>query len=99
MPNMNKADIIHLSTLARMEITAAEVPALLEDISAVVAYISTITEVVGDSTRVTTHESVNNVFRSDVVTIPSGTYTKDLLAEAPMTERDFLVVKKILDTD
>lgn len=95
---MEKADILHLGRLARIKIRDEEVADLQRDISAVLDYVSVVNEIaVAGELKVP--GPVHNVFREDAVTVPPGTHRATLLAEAPATERDMLLVKKILDND
>jgi aspartyl/glutamyl-tRNA(Asn/Gln) amidotransferase C subunit len=95
---MEKADILHLGRLARIKINDDEVVGLQRDINAVLAYVSVVNEIAteGDAKKPGT---VFNVFRADTVTTTPGAYRETLLGAAPATERDMVVVKKILDND
>ncbi len=95
---MEKADILHLGRLARIKITDEEVAGLQRDITAVLDYVSVVNEIATDG-AVKVPGAVHNVFRADVVTTAAGAYTEALLSGAPQTERDMLVVKKILSND
>ncbi len=94
---MEKADILHLGRLARIKIRDEEIDDLKRDITAVLDYVSVVNEIA--SAPVKAPGAVHNVFRSDEVTNAPSVYTAALLAEAPATERNMLVVKKILSND
>ncbi len=94
---MEKADILHLGRLARIKINDEEIDELKRDITAVLDYVSVVNEIASAPAKAP--GAVQNVFRSDEVTNVPGACTTTLLAEAPKTERDMLVVKKILNND
>lgn len=95
---MEKADILHLGRLARINIKDEEVADLQRDITSVLDYVSVVNEIATDGV-VKAPGAVHNVFRTDVVTTTTGEHTEVLLSEAPQRERDMLVVKKILSQD
>lgn len=92
---MQLSDIKHLATLARLEVSLEEQTALLNDLTATLAYVDQVTraQVSGSGTEVPEHR---NIFREDVVTTVTGSYTEILLGEVPDTEDGFVKVKKIL---
>lgn len=97
-PNMKKADIEHLGTLARIAVTPSEVEALSHDVDAVLAYVSTINELQLDTTT-PSGTAVENIMRPDKVTNEPGSYTDTLLAAAPHSKDGYVVVPKILNPD
>jgi aspartyl-tRNA(Asn)/glutamyl-tRNA(Gln) amidotransferase subunit C len=97
---MNKEEIKHLGTLARIELTDTEVDNFTKEISAILDYVSTIQEIVDDTGEVAPEFGPRyNVFRKDVVSNEPDSYTKDILANMPKQKDRYLVVKKILNTD
>ena len=88
-------DVKKLSELARIEVSDAEVPALTQDLEAILAYISELNEVSVADAEPTVGE-VYNVMREDVSPHAPGEYTEDLLREMPKTKDGYLQVKKIL---
>ncbi len=96
---MNKEDIFHLSTLARIEISEEEAVSLGEDIDAVLAYVSVVNEITAESGAPKKVGAVYNVFREDEVTVEPGSCTEVLMAEAPAVKNDRLLVKQILNAD
>ncbi len=94
---MEKTDILHLGRLARIKIHDEEIEGLKRDITAVLDYVSVVNEIA--SAPVKAPGALYNVFRSDEVNNAPGAFTATLLAEAPKTERNMLVVKKILSND
>lgn len=96
---MNKADILHLASLARIKITAAEAETLQADIESVLEYVSMVNDMSDDTHEEKTVGAVYNVFREDVVTNESGGETETLLAEAPSRHGNYVAVKKILNVE
>ncbi len=91
---MNGSDIAHIAALARIEMEPAEMDAIAADLSSVLAYVGTISEI-ADTAPMNTLEH-KNVFRSDEVLHTPGEYTVDLVTNAPQSEDGYVVVKKIL---
>lgn len=97
MPRMNREDIEHLATLARIKVTEAESEVLRDELSSIVSYVSTVSAIAGDETDVAPQPGARfNVFKSDEVTNEPDQYTEALLQEMPEREGRYLVVKKIL---
>lgn len=93
---MTKEEIVHLGTLSRLALSGEEVAAFQSDIDAILAYVSTVTSIVGE----TPEKSLGaryNVLRPDVVTNVPGSFTAALLAAAPHTSGQYVAVKKIID--
>lgn len=96
---IEKQDILHLGSLARMKITDEEVPKLQADINEILEYVSVISEIAGDNTATKQVGSLYNVFREDEITNEPEEYTEAALKEMPETEGRYLKVKKILSQD
>jgi aspartyl-tRNA(Asn)/glutamyl-tRNA(Gln) amidotransferase subunit C len=97
---MTKEEVIHLAKLARIELSDTELENFTKEMSAILSYVSSIKEMVGD--EVIEGPTVGdrfNVFRPDVVSNEPNSTTKEILAEMPETEGRFLVVKKILQSE
>lgn len=101
MPIMNKEDVKHLSHLARIELTEAETDGFAGEISAIIAYVEDVKDIISDKEEdLAPKVGVRfNVFREDEVTNEPDMYTNAILAEMPKTQDRYLVVKKILKTD
>ena len=94
---MNREDIAHLATLARIELSEAELLKLEGELSSIVSYVGAITDITGDETDTAPQLGARfNVFREDEVTNIPGEHTEVLLAEMPHTEGKFMKVKKII---
>jgi aspartyl-tRNA(Asn)/glutamyl-tRNA(Gln) amidotransferase subunit C len=97
---MTKEEVKHLAKLARIELSEIELENFTKEMSAILTYVSSIKEMVGDEVISTpTVGDRFNVFRQDVVTNESNSTTKEILAEMPETEGRYLVVKKILQSE
>jgi len=89
-----KVDIAALARLARLEVSDEEVARLETEIPAILGFVEEIQ-------RVATKEeigdvSLHNVMREDVNAHESGLYTTDLLAAAPATKDNRVVVKQVI---
>lgn len=89
-----ETDLDNLSALARIDIAKDEKAKMLEDMQAILGYISEINEVEGELVR--GEEDVFNVVRDDVVTHVSGSNTKALLDEAPYVKDGYVKVEQVL---
>lgn len=95
---MTKEEILHLSTLARVALTEEEAMKLRESITAILSYVSEIQSISGDAGEASL-PPLRNVFREDEVTNEPGSYTEDILAQAPRRHGQYFEVKKILSND
>ena len=98
---ISKDDIKKLADLARIEIEDSELDGLAKEVDSILGYVGQIKSVVGNVGFPSPDQGegqggVLNVMREDENPNESGAYTKELLAEAPETERGFIKVKKIL---
>lgn len=97
---MKREDIEQLATLARIELSEQEISRLPDELSAIVSYVSTVSDIAADDVDAAPQVGArHNVFRTDEVTNEPDEYTSDILAEMPETDDRSLVVKKILQTD
>jgi aspartyl/glutamyl-tRNA(Asn/Gln) amidotransferase C subunit len=96
---MQKEDIFHLASLARIRITDTEAEALLGDIESVLAYVSDINAITANTEITKTVGARYNIFREDIVTNEPESYTEALLKEAPKVHGRHMLVKKIIQTD
>ena len=97
---MNREEIAHLGTLARLSLTEAELTRLEAELSAIVSYVSTVTDIAGEAEDSTPTVGARfNVFRADEVTNEADQYTEALLSEAPERSGRYLKVKKIISLD
>ncbi len=107
---MEIKDIEKLAKLARIELTEAEKETYLKDISAILAYVDQIKGALAGheesplrltadliTPRASSVPSLRNVMREDNGENLSGQNTKDIVAEFPRKEGNYLKVKKILE--
>ena len=85
----------NLAKLCRIKMSVDEQKKLLGEMSAVLDFVKQIQEV-ETTGRKPIAEELKNVMREDENPRESGFYTKDILAEAPRTEKGYIKVKKIL---
>ena len=86
-----------LARLSRLELTAAEVEKLTDDMGSILSYIDTIQKVtLPEKPKGSVYLSIENVMREDANPHESGIYTETLLEQAPKREGNYLKVKKIL---
>lgn len=93
---MTRDDILTLGRLARIRMSEAEADNLGTEIDAILGYVSTINDLVTDTSTGPEAGSLKNIFRDDVVTNQPDQYTEVLLTAMPERRGRFLQVKKIL---
>jgi aspartyl-tRNA(Asn)/glutamyl-tRNA(Gln) amidotransferase subunit C len=94
---MKREDIAHLATLARIELTEAELKNLETELSSIMSYVGVISDMAADEGDVVPPVGARyNILRADEVTNATNEYTENLLAELPRREGRFMKVKKIL---
>lgn len=92
---MQIEDVKKLAELARIDIPDNEATELLQDMSSILSYIGEIKETVAEEI-LPEAGALKNVMREDGVPHESGKYSKDILAEVPKTEKEYVRVKQIL---
>lgn len=93
---ISKEEIKKLTDLARIEIEDEEMENLRSEMDAILDYVgqvSRITETLQDEFEDT---QIQNVMREDIDPTESETFNKELIAEFPARENNYLKVKKIL---
>lgn len=93
---MKKEDIEHLAVLSRIALRDGEAEALATDMNAVLAYVSEVSSITGDTAQAKEVGELYNVMRDDVITNEGGEYTEALLNAAPLRNQRYVQVKKIL---
>jgi aspartyl-tRNA(Asn)/glutamyl-tRNA(Gln) amidotransferase subunit C len=94
---IKREDVQKLASLARIRIDEAETDSIVNELDAIVGYVSEVQKV--DTDSLTGEERVGllrNVMREDENAYEDKAFTEDILAEAPQTDGKFLRVKKIL---
>jgi len=97
---IKKEDLLKLASLSRIELSEEELNSFEKDITSILSFIKQITEVG------TKHQSekkspgifgqIQNNLREDENPHKSGIFSKEILAEVPEKEGDYVKVKKIL---
>ncbi len=90
------ADIEKLASLARIKITPEEAGQFRTEIESILEYVAQIQKVSLPQEKGDKVGAVHNVLRDDNNPHESGLYTKEILAEAPDTEKEYIQVKNIL---
>lgn len=96
---MKKEEIAHLARLARIKLTPEEQERLPEELSAIVSYVSAVSDIAADGDTGPKLGVRHNIFRADEVTNEPDSYTEALLAEMPARNGRFMEVKKILNQE
>lgn len=92
--SISHADIVRLAELARIELSSDEMVALEHDLGSILTYVSELSSLTNVEGIDRTYTS--NTFRADEEPHTDGAYSAELLAEAPKTDREYLVVKQII---
>jgi aspartyl-tRNA(Asn)/glutamyl-tRNA(Gln) amidotransferase subunit C len=94
---ISKEEIKKLADLARIEIGDIEAEKLGGEMDAILGYVKVVSEfkAENDNGEKITDELVN-VMREDQNSTAPETHSKDLIAEFPKSENNYLKVKKIL---
>lgn len=107
---ISKEEIKKMADLARIDLSDAEIEGLRGEMDAILNYVGQIKEVAGEeglsreallaqrsfSEVGAKWEGEVNVMREDANPTESETYSKELIAEFPDSENNYLKVKKIL---
>lgn len=93
---ISKEDVKKLADLSRIEISEDEIESLRGEMDSILEYVGQVKGVTGNSKSEIEIGSNYNVMRDDTNPTESGTYTKDLLSEAPAIEKEYIKVKKVL---
>ncbi len=94
---MTKEDMLYLSGLSRIELTEAEIDRFTKEFGDILEYVARVRGLAEGVSAEPKMGIVHNVFREDKDPHESGIYTEDLLNAAPMRERGYVKVKKILE--
>ena len=94
-PSITRDEIAHLATLARIDLTDAELDHLAPQLSVILESVASISGVADENTPPTSHAlPLTNVFREDVVT--PGLTADEALSGAPEQEGQRFKVPRIL---
>ncbi len=92
-------DIAALAKLARIDLSPSEKTSFARDLENILGYVSELESVQlenGDA-KLISPGALKNVMREDSDPYEPGTFTADILAEAPMSEDGFIAVKPIIE--
>lgn len=89
-------DIEKLAKLARIELTEEEKQKLLKEVDPILGYVAQLKEVVATVGEDKRAGELRNVMRDDVNPTETGVNTKDIVADMPASQDNYLKVKKIL---
>ena len=93
---ISREEIKKLADLARIEIREEELESLRGEMDNILDYVGQIKNVAGNYSGEVEIGPVFNILREDREPTPAGKYSKELIAEFPDREGDYLKVKKIL---
>lgn len=93
---VSKEEIKRLADLARIEIGDSEATSLAGEIDAILGYVGQVKSITGKEPSGVDIGPVYNVMREDENPTVPGTYNRELIAEFPNKDGDYLKVKKIL---
>jgi aspartyl-tRNA(Asn)/glutamyl-tRNA(Gln) amidotransferase subunit C len=97
---MKREEITHLASLARIELTDQELDTFGTDLSQIVDYVSTVSDIAADEADTAPVVGARyNVLRPDEVTNDPDQFTESILREMPNTQGRSMAVKKILKTE
>jgi len=97
---MKREDITHLASLARIELTDQELDTFGTELSQIVDYVSTVSDIAADEADTAPVVGARyNVLRPDEVTNDPDQFTESILREMPNTQGRSMAVKKILKTE
>jgi aspartyl-tRNA(Asn)/glutamyl-tRNA(Gln) amidotransferase subunit C len=93
---ISEKDVLHVAKLARLELTAEELPQLVHDLRAILDYFAELSTVDTADVEPTTWVAVDRApFRTDEVR--PGVPTAEALAEAPRSASDGFAVPAFVD--
>jgi len=93
---LNEDDIKKLAKLARIELTEEEIEKLPKEVDNILGYVAQLKEVTSSLPEEKIAGDLRNVTREDVNPTETGTNTKDIVADMPASQDNYLKVEKIL---
>jgi aspartyl-tRNA(Asn)/glutamyl-tRNA(Gln) amidotransferase subunit C len=94
---ISKEEIKKLAELARIEIKEEELGELQTEIETILDYVGQVKSITGEAASKTIEVGpLYNVWREDTSPNEPGAYSKELIAEFPEKDGNYLKVKKIL---
>lgn len=97
---VSKDEVKKLAGLSRVDLSDEEVEKMQGEIDSILSYIDVISQVeLPEGVAPSPHLALENVMREDDEPHAPGTYTEDMLSQAPKRDGNFVQVKKILGGD
>ncbi|MEK7552297.1 MAG: Asp-tRNA(Asn)/Glu-tRNA(Gln) amidotransferase subunit GatC [Patescibacteria group bacterium] len=100
MLKIKKEELLKLASLSRIELSEEELGSFGKDIDSILSFVKQIQEVSGSAKSEKrlpgVFSMIQNSFREDTTPHKSGEFSKEILAEVPQREGDYVKVKKIL---
>lgn len=93
---ISKEEIKKLADLARIDVDDGEIEKLRGDMDVILDYLDQVKSITGGAEKNVGVEPLRNVMREDVDPTSAETYSKELIAEFPESQNNYLKVKKIL---
>lgn len=93
---VSKEDVKKLADLARIEINDVEAKELSGEMDAILDYVGQVSHFAKATRDEFEDNQIQNVFREDENPNESESFNKELIAEFPRSEKNYLKVKKIL---
>ena len=93
---LTKDDIKKLAKLARINLTEQEEEKLPKEVDNILGYVAQLKEVTASISEVKRASELRNVTREDIGPTITGTNTKDIVADMPDSQDNYLKVEKIL---
>jgi aspartyl-tRNA(Asn)/glutamyl-tRNA(Gln) amidotransferase subunit C len=93
---ISREEIKKLADLARIEIPDEEIESLRGEMDSILDYVGQVSHFALASRDEFDNTQIQNVMREDQNPTESQTYSKELIAEFPKRENNYLKVKKIL---
>ena len=96
---MERSDITHLASLARIKLSEAEVDSLLAELPKIVEYVSVVDDIAAQDSSEPQPGARYNVLRPDEISNQPEEFTAAILEQMPATDERFMKVKKIISQD
>jgi aspartyl-tRNA(Asn)/glutamyl-tRNA(Gln) amidotransferase subunit C len=94
--SVDEKQVRRIATLARIGVSDAEVPALANDLSAILGFVEQLSEL--DTTGVKPLTSaVDTKIRGREDVVSDGGYAEDVLANAPEKDDEYFAVPKVVE--
>lgn len=92
--SITRDEIKNLATLARIEMTDAEMDGMVHDFESILGYVDQVNQV--ELPEVAEKPSLVNITHEDTGVYEPGTFSDSLIAAAPVAQDGFYKVQKIL---